>query len=147
MLAIACGGGSSSTGPGGGSADLSASINGSSWLGTDGAKATRTVAGGDTIISFGGANSNESIILGLAFTDSGPRTYLIGGFDEPSNALIEEGAKGWAANVAGGSGSITIDTISATRLTGTFMFNAVPVSGSGASGDEAVTNGKFALSF
>jgi Family of unknown function (DUF6252) len=147
MLAIACSSGSSSTGPSGGSANLSATIDGASFLGTVQAKATRTVSGGDTIITVGGANTGEAIIIGMAFSDSGARTYFIGGFGEPANALINEGSATWASNIAGGTGSITVDTISATRVTGTFQFDAVPVSGSGASGTQTVTNGKFALSF
>jgi hypothetical protein len=146
MLAIACSS-SSSTGPSGGKANLSATINGASFLGTVQARATRTVASGDTIITVGGANTGEAIIIGMAFSDSGPRTYLIGGFGEPANALVNKGSATWAANISGGSGSITVDTISATRVTGSFQFNAVPVSGSGATGTQAVTNGKFALSF
>jgi hypothetical protein len=149
VLAIACSGGGS-TGPkggGGGSADLSATINGSSWLGTVQAKATRTIAEGDTIISVGGANTGEGIILGMAFSDSGAKTYGIGAFGEDANALITEGSASWASNITGGTGSITVDTITATRVTGSFQFSAVPVAGSGATGTITVTSGKFALSF
>jgi hypothetical protein len=148
VLAMACSsGGSGSTGPKGGSADLSATVNGASWLGTVQAKATRTVASGDTIVAIGGANSGESIIIGMAFNDLGPGVYGIGAEGEAANADIQEGGAVWASNITGGTGSITIDTISATRVVGSFQYTAVPVSGSTATGDVAVTNGKFALSF
>jgi hypothetical protein len=145
VLAVACSS-SSSTGPNG-SGPISASINGSGWSGTVQARATRTVTGGDTIITIGGANTGEKIIMALAFNDVGTGVYGIGAINEPANAILNEGSSTWTANITGGSGSITVDTITATRVTGTFQYSAVPVSGSGASGTENVTNGKFALSF
>ena len=148
VLAMACSSGSSSsTGPKGGTAGLSATINGASWLGSVGAVATRTVEAGDTIVAIGGSNTGESIIIGMAFNDVGPGTYGIGAAGEPANANIEEGSAGWVANITGGSGSITVDSITATRVVGSFQYTAVPVSGTPATGDIAVTNGKFALSF
>ena len=148
VLAIACSSGGS-TGPkgGGGSADLSATVNGASWLGSVGAVATRTVEAGDTIVAIGGANTGESIIIGMAFNDLGPGVYGIGAAGEAANADIQEGGAVWASNITGGTGSITIDTISTTRVVGSFQYTAVPVSGSTATGTVSVTNGKFALSF
>jgi Family of unknown function (DUF6252) len=130
-----------------GTANLSATINGTSWSGTVEAAATRTVADGDTIVAIGGANSDESIIIGMAFNDLGPGVYGIGAEGEAANADVNEGTATWEAAITGGTGSITIDTISATRVVGSFQYTAVPVSGSTATGSVTVTNGKFALSF
>jgi hypothetical protein len=145
VLAMAC---SSSTGPkGGGSADLSATINGSSWLGTVDATATRIVAGGSTIISVGGSNAGGGTTLGMAFSGAGPGTYQIGGAGDATNGVIYEGSQQWAANVSGGTGSITVTSISSTAVSGTFQFTAVPVSGTGATGTLLVESGQFNLSF
>jgi hypothetical protein len=83
----------------------------------------------------------------MAFNNIGPGVYGIGAINEPANAILSEGSAAWAANITGGSGSITVDTVTASRVTGTFQFSAVPVSGSGATGTMTVSNGKFALSF
>ena len=145
--AIACSS-SKSTGPGGsGNGPISATINGAAWSGSIDAIATRTVSSGDTIISIGGSNSGETAIIGLAFNNVGPGVYGIGAINEPANAILSEGSAAWAANITGGSGSITVDTVTASRVTGTFQFSAVPVANSGATGTMTVSNGKFALSF
>jgi hypothetical protein len=147
-LAMACSsGGSGATGPKGGSADLSATINGTTWLGTVEAQATRTIAAGDTIIAIGGGNTGASIVIGMAFNDLGPGVYGIGAAGEAANADVIEGGASWEAAITGGTGSITIDTITATRVVGSFQYTAVPVSGSTATGTVTVANGQFALSF
>jgi hypothetical protein len=64
-----------------------------------------------------------------------------------AHEFVNEGTATWEAAITGGTGSITIDTITATRVVGSFQYTAVPVSSSTATGSVTVTNGKFALSF
>jgi hypothetical protein len=100
----------------------------------------------DTIISIAGANTDGAIILAFAFlSNGGPATHLIG-FPHTSNASITESGAEWQASTEGGSGKITVDTITATRVTGTFQFMADSAVGD-ATGTDTVTNGEFAIPF
>ena len=69
----------------------------------------------------------------------------------PTNALLTAGtgvpAMSWFASTSGGSGTLTISTITATGATGTFQFTMPPTPGTGASGTRSVTNGTFSVTF
>ena len=49
----------------------------------------------------------------------------------------------WNASVAGGSGTVTVLSVSATRVRGTFSFTLVPDTTTGATGTVRVTQGAF----
>jgi hypothetical protein len=53
----------------------------------------------------------------------------------------------WEAREELGTGTVTITTLTDQSATGTFTFGLVPVSGTGATGAVAVTNGKFSVTF
>ncbi|HEV8149220.1 MAG TPA: hypothetical protein VGP61_03455, partial [Gemmatimonadales bacterium] len=49
----------------------------------------------------------------------------------------------WTTGLTGAAGTITIATLSSTRMTGTFQFSATPQAGTSATGTKVVTNGAF----
>lgn len=53
---------------------------------------------------------------------------------------------GWAANVSGGSGTITVDAVSTTAARGTYSVTMAPVSGTPATGNRTLT-GTFNVTF
>jgi len=71
----------------------------------------------------------------------------------PQNAALMNvtstttGAQWTAGGAGGGSGSITLSTLTSTGASGTFSMTLVPLSGSGASGNKVITNGKFNVKF
>ncbi len=143
VTALGCGG--DNTGPNGQTnGDMTAKIDGSSWSSVA-TFATRTATNGGTIVAFSGADTHETTIA-IAFVDTGVGTYAISQ-TSPTNASLIQGAKGWVSSVVGGGGSLTVTTLDATHIVGTFSFNMVPSDGTGATGDRSVTQGSFDVKF
>ena len=136
---VACGS-SSTTGPGAGNGSITANIGGSSWTASVGVNAVHSA----NIISLGGGKINPSESFAMAFVDAGVGTYTIGPLS-PTNALFNQGAKGWVASPVGGSGTITVTALDAVHVAGTFTFTMVDNGGGG--GTLAVTNGQFDVKF
>ena len=140
--ATACGN-DDPAGPGGGDGDLSATIDGDDWTADLAAVATRT----NNVIGIGAGDSHGDRSIGIGFIDAGTGTYAISATNA-TNALLIEGQKSWAASAGvGGSGSLVITTLTATRVAGTFSFNVVPNANSGATGNRTITNGEFDIEF
>jgi hypothetical protein len=155
----ACGGGGSSTGPGGGgvgSGSFSADIDGVSWtsdpqgITVTGPTAAHPNPGFEVIsgVKFAGTNYT-SINLTLGFI-SGPGTYPLGvnaGTTPGGIASVIDGGsasfKDWITDFTGASGSVTITSLTSTRMTGTFQYSATPQLGGTATGTRVVTNGAF----
>jgi hypothetical protein len=98
------------------------------------------------IYSISGVQSNGYIMVIGLFNISGPGTYPLGvgplvpgGFGQVSNA-----AGGWVTPQSGEAGSITITTLTSSRITGTFNFVATALTGT-ATGTRTITNGSFDL--
>jgi hypothetical protein len=53
---------------------------------------------------------------------------------------------GWLTSVAGGSGTITVDAVSRTAVSGSFSFQMVPTAGTPASGNRQIS-GTFNVTF
>jgi hypothetical protein len=148
----ACGGSDGgSTGPtngGTGNSRFTAKIDGVAWASDAGAERVGVP------ITLPGLYTMTGIKLGaggytLIFTLSnipGPGTYPLGvGISVPGgNVLISTTAGGWRTPQTGADGSITITTLTASRIEGTFNFTAVPFTGS-VTGTKTVTDGSFAL--
>jgi hypothetical protein len=146
LFAVGACGGTSTTGPAESTGPMSAVIDGTQWTAdAQHIVVERTTGPGGTIISLAGANTNLN--LGLAFPDSGAKTYQMGPPAFASNAILLQGAAAWVANPSGGNGTITVTALTNTRVAGTFQFSGSPVSGSGATATRQVTNGKFDLTF
>lgn len=139
-MALGCGG-DGNTGPNNGAnnGSMSATVDGSGWSASNVA-ATRT-AGFVGV----GAGASDASTISFAFPDH-TGTFTVGGQDG-TNASYISGGKSWSAVFgSGGSGTITVTTLSATRVAGTFSFVA-PASAGGATGSKTITNGSFDIEF
>jgi hypothetical protein len=136
---LGCGGDNTGPNNGGNNGSLSATVDGSNWSGVTVA-ATRT----NGFVGVGAGKSDGSTIA-FAFPDH-TGTFQAAGQDG-TNANYTSGGKTWSAVFGtGGSGTITVTTLSATRVAGTFSFTLVALSG-GATGTKTVTNGTFDIEF
>ncbi|WP_405283151.1 DUF6252 family protein [Gaopeijia maritima] len=131
------------TGPGALSGSMTASVDGQAW------SAIQVSAGrsGADVIGLGGTSAAQTTIS-LSFTAAGPGTYAIPQTGMNFNFAEFAGGALWQALGIGqlgavGSGSVTITTLSATRIVGTFHFRAPPAGGNPATADKVVTQGAF----
>jgi hypothetical protein len=90
------------------------------------------------------ANPARSVAFSIARIP-GPGTYPIGvnlSSATGATATVTEGTRSWATPLTGAAGSLTITSITAARVAGSFAFSADPASGTTAAPVE-VTNGTF----
>jgi len=128
--------------PGNGDARMSARIDGQAWSASLALAAGGSQAG--AVIAVSGSDQAQRTIA-FAFINAGTGTYEI----EPgaaTNAVLSEGSAQWQAAPGQGTGTITITTLNAERIAGTFEFTAEPGSG-GATGTRVVTQGTFDVEF
>jgi hypothetical protein len=139
LLAAGCGG--SSTGPAGGNAAFSATIDGVAWA----AVATSTAANGaaNGIFSIIGADATGKALSLTLYNIGAPGTYPLGvtGTVYGGTGIVTEASSSWSTPLSGAAGTVTITTVSGTRLVGTFSFTAAPLLGPGST--RSVTNGSF----
>lgn len=150
-LLSACGGGGTDPngggggGGGGGAFGMSAKIDGAAWAPSFAAGGAHASPG---VWNFSGTSTTGggTTIMVSLYNIRGPGTYPfgvnvtgVGGI-----AQVVKGSKGWSTALTGVAGTVTIDTVSNTRLVGTFSFSAVALSG-GATGTVEVTEGSFKL--
>ena len=147
-----CSGGSDSTGPddgGNGQFRFTAKIDGANWASNSGAERIGVTLSQPGLYSITGiqlGGSGLTIIMTLT-NIPGPGTYPLGvGFSVAGgNVLISSAAgPGWRTAQTGADGTITITTLTSSRIEGTFNFTAVPFTG-GATGNKTVTDGSFTL--
>jgi hypothetical protein len=141
---VACGG--SSTAPNSGSnsctASLSATVNGVVWCSPAGAGTFQ-----HSIVSIAGIDAGLVSSIAFAFVATVPGTYSLGsGNINAGFATYTRNGQGWGSALSGGTGSVTLTTLTATHAAGTFTFDAVPSNG-GATGTILVTNGTFNITF
>jgi len=154
LLATACGGSDGPTDPNpatppppGGNATYTASVDGQAWASAASLTSVTAALSGTYIISgsvLAGA-STRAITLNL-MNIPGPGTYPLGTGAGVSggSAIYAENVGGWITPLSGEAGTLTITTLTATRIAGTFSFTAVASAGS-ATGTRSVTNGAFDL--
>ena len=138
-----CGSTTDPTGPTNGS--LTAKIDGSSW-----SAATIAVTYASGILAIAGTDAGgRTVGFGLGPV-SAPGTFPSGP-TSPTNASLQiitgSTAQAWQAAQTLGSGTVTVTAISATHAAGTFQFVVVPVAGTGATGNKAITQGAFDVTF
>lgn len=154
----ACGGGGSTTGPGGttGSAAVTATIDGTAFASTTvqvtgGGSGANQVPGVLTIVAsqIAGASNYTTLTLSLGYI-AGTGVYPLGvnaGTTAGGSGLVyvSQGATfgTWSTNFTGSAGSVTVTSLTATRITGTFQYTAPPQSFSQTTGTRVVTNGAF----
>lgn len=151
IASTSCGGDSKdSTGPGGtnGEFNFTAKIDGASWASDAGVERTGvpiTLPGIYAMTGIKLGTSGYTVIISL-YNISGPGTYPLGVGPSVAggNALLSTVAGGWKTAQSGADGTITITTLTASRIAGTFNFTAVAFTG-GATGTKTVTDGAFSL--
>lgn len=143
LSTLACSSGDDPTGPGQTSGTFTATVDGAPWNGQ--IVPTATLNNGFTFSVQGVADGIE-IGLSVNLTQNTvPGTVdLTAG---STGAQISEGSEVWYAVGLGGSGSMTIQTLTSDRATGTFAFVAGPVANSASGGVRTITNGSFDISF
>jgi len=147
----ACGGGSDGgpTGTNGngtvtGDGNITATINGAAWRSTKGAD---RVSRSGNIYAIVGVNLPWTISLAVAgLTAPGTVNLNIAAGGNGSNAIIVNSTGGWGTAFTGGTGTITVTTLTANRIVGTFSFDA-PAGSGNATGTLQVRNGKFDVTF
>jgi hypothetical protein len=101
------------------------------------------------IVSFVGSDNTNfarAQILGVATQASGPGTFPIDLSNGASGLLTIGGTQVWKADaVLGGSGTITLTTLTATGTSGAFSFTLIAVPP--ATGTKTITNGAFDITF
>jgi len=152
VLLAACGG--SNTGPsGGGIGTFSATIDGVAWVSDASAvqvTGNQTVPGTQLILGTkinGQDYVNVTLALGyISATGTYPLGVNQGTTAGGSGAVTAQqgGVLGlWNTGFSGSAGTITITSLTSTRMAGTFQFTAPPALGSSATGNRVVTNGVF----
>lgn len=120
---------------------FSARINGTDWSATI---ITPAIAQVGQVSAIGAGSTTWT--MAFAWMDNGPGTYVIGqsiGF----NGNVSQAGSAWSASAGIGSGTLTIATRTASRITGTFSFTMQPGQGSGATQPVTITNGQFDITF
>ena len=99
---------------------ISATIDGTLWSGSGAALATRTQG----LVTIAGADL-QGRALSIAIFASAVGTYSL---NPPNshNGLYAAGSQQWFTSRAGGGGSVTIASIDASRVTGTFTMTLAP---------------------
>lgn len=159
LTTLACGGGGGGnntgnnnppTGPGGTGAtngSFTAVVNGATWnaIGTIVVNRQSNNFIGIAASGFAGS-TNYAFVLGIAnATGPGTHSFLVAGNGDGSSLIIGGTTTGWGTAFNGGTGSVTITSLSANRIVGTFSGTAVPSSGTAA--NLVVTNGAFDITF
>lgn len=141
LLVSACGG-DDPVGPGSLDGSMTALVDGVQWAASFEPVGQRNA---NDIIGMAGVAANGSTIS-FAFPATGPGTYTLPLLGMNCNY----GASGqvWQALGMGdlgsvGSCSVTVNSLSSQRITGTFAFTAPAAAGSGATGQRVVTAGTF----
>ena len=101
-----------------------------------------------TLLTFGGSNTQHSINITLQNVNAtgtyavGPGNPVLATVGAPPGAPVTGPLCCWNSN-AGGTGSLVVTSLTATRIAGTFTFT-LPTAGSGAAtAPMVVTNGSF----
>ena len=121
-----------------GPASMSAKIGGSNWN-----SIFTSASNQNNQFTVGGANTAQTAISIVISNINGAKTYT----GSEVNASVLEGMtmKAWMTGMPGSTATVNITKLDMTtkKASGTFTFTAVPVPGTGASGNKVVTDGVF----
>lgn len=144
-----CGGGGSSgvAGPGGASGPMSARVDGTQWNADElggGLGAGHPVLGMYTIPGRRTSGGTPEFLDLTLYNVAGPGTYTLGVNSTTFGGIATFGNANasWSTPLSGMSGTAVVTTLTATRIAGTFAFQATPLLGT-ASGTRNVTEGTF----
>jgi hypothetical protein len=126
------------SGPGTGS--IGAQVNGQPWSAT-----TRGATHVSGTLTITGTDASQRTVLVAAANVTAPGTFQLT-LGNPNGAIasVIEGGAIWSSSLSGGSGTLTVSILTATRVAGSFTFTGVPATVS-ATGTRAVTGGQFDL--
>jgi len=118
-----------------GTGTMTATIDGQPW------EATSIIAVRTNLAATVSGVDSDGVTVRLFFEPGPSDSYPV---DEntPNELSVTDGGVTWSASETGGSGTITLSTLTAARGVGTFSFTALVVGGSGAP-QRAVTAGAF----
>lgn len=155
IAALGCGGDDDENGnptgpPGGGATNgsLAAQINGTAWSATGTITVSRQQP---NYIGLAGSGSAGNTIYGFAVGMSnatGPGTHNLNVFtggDGSSLVIANATGAGWTTALQGGSGTLTITSLTANRIVGSFSGTLIPAGHSAA--NLVITNGAFDVTF
>jgi hypothetical protein len=154
LAAFGCGGGDDDDGnptgpPGGGATNgsLTAQIGGTSWSATGTITVSRSNPNFIGLAGTGFAgNAAYSLVVGIA-NATGPGTHNLNVFagGDGSSLIVGSTTTGYGTAFTGGSGTLTITSLTSNRIVGTFSGTLPPSSGSAA--PLVITNGTFNVTF
>lgn len=123
---------------------MSAKVNGDDWNATLAVQA----AYANGILALSGVDG-DNVTIAMATGATQPGSYAIGATSGTNASYTMTGgqALAWQAVSTLGSGSIEIETLTATSASGTFHFELPAVTSSGATGTKSITSGKFDVKF
>ena len=156
LVALGCGGGDDDNGnptgpPNGGATNgsFSVQINGATWSAIGAINIQRQQQ--NNVIGFAGSGSAGGTTYGVAVSvvnATGPGTHslnIFAGGDGSNVSIGTSSGVGYTTGLTGGSGTLTITSLTATRIVGTFSGTAVPAGSSGA--NLVLVNGQFDITF
>jgi len=150
---VACGGDSNDDDGGGGGGGGGGDTSGNITARVDGADWESTVTSADAgvgplgSITIQGTYANTRTITIILSNNDEPGTYPLGVTAANVGGLAvysTTSGESWSTPPSGAAGSITLTTLAAGRIAGTFSFTATP-QGGGATGNKVVTDGAFDL--
>ena len=124
-LLAACGGDGGS-GPDGGDADFSATIDGADWTAASQSTAVATGQNGTFTIVGGSAGSTPRAITMTLYNIGAAGTYPFGVGPTVAGGIgsVSTGSSSYSTPLNGAAGTVTITTLTASRIAGTFAFTA-----------------------
>jgi hypothetical protein len=154
LVLAACGGdsndddgGGGGGGGGNGSGPFTAVVDGETWAADDitiAAQTVPSVPGGFVITGSRTRSATDVASIGLSlYNVTGPGTYPLGVLPSVFGGIgtYGEATGAWVTPYTGASGTVTLSTLTATRIAGTFAFTA----SNNAGGSRAITEGRFDL--
>ncbi len=137
---MACGGQSDPIGPDLDDAEVTARIDGEGFV-----SATASVVREGGRFTISASATNPARLISFTFPDVGTATHTIGaGF--PSAATVTIQGQPWGAGGSAGGGSVSVTSVSDSRITGTFSFGLVATGGQQPA-NLSVTQGQFDIRF
>ena len=120
---------------------MSAVIDGAAWTAVS--IATDSAAPSSIIIQ--GSNATQTLVIAIP-VDQGPGTQTVGS-TTPVFAGVVMGSRSWlASRTQGGAGSITLTTVAAGHVVGTFEFTLAEHDGASPA-ERQVSSGKFDVKY
>ena len=140
LAVLACGGQTGPTGPDPGDAELTARMNGETFV-----SVSTSVARQDGTITVSASATNPARMITFTIPDVGAATHVIGPtFPAVASATIQNQA--WGAGGAAGGGTISVANVTASRIVGSFSLGLVALGGQQPA-TISVSQGVFDISF